>query len=43
MGDPSLPLDPHDPSYVEVFGELDDTAPINVTRLTDRRRWRGGT
>ena len=32
--DPTIPLDVHDPSYVAVFGELDDdTTPVNVTPL----------
>ena len=32
--DPTIPLDTHDPGYVEVFGSLDDdTAPQNVTPM----------
>jgi type IV secretory pathway TraG/TraD family ATPase VirD4 len=39
--DPTIPLETGDPRYVEVFGSLDDdTAPHNVTPLTDSRRRR---
>jgi type IV secretion system protein VirD4 len=39
--DPTIPLDRHDPGYVEVFGSLDDdTMPHNVTPLSDQRRHR---
>lgn len=40
--DPTIPLDTHDPGYVEVFGSLDDdTAPQNVTPMPGSH-WRGG-
>ncbi len=39
--EPTIPLDVLDPRYIEVFGSLDDeTAPQNVTPLTDPRRRR---
>jgi hypothetical protein len=37
--DPTIPIDLHDPTFVEVFGSIDeDPVPQNVTSLLEPRR-----